>query len=260
MSAESSITSIAGVTSNGIAYERRGRGRPVVLLHGWCLNSTMWIYAQDALCPVHEVITIDLAGFGKSAGLAGPYSIARHADDLAQVLSELGLRDVVLAGFAFGAAVALELASRCDPNVAAVVSVGIPDAGSSPYEKMPKSMRRDWPDFARRSAQALFHTPQSEATLAWLERIFGSASLLVALETVGVLAAYDPFDALAKVRIPVVFVHGDLDSVAPVEFGQKCAALMPNARVEVIGDCGHLIVLDQKTRFHEVVLRFIASV
>ena len=259
MTSESSIASGNGLLSNGIAYERRGSGRPVVLLHGWCLNSGMWIYAQDALLRGHEIITIDLAGFGRSAGLAGPYSIARHADDLASVLVELHLRDVVLVGFAFGAAVALELASRRHPSVAAVVSVGIPDAGSSPYEKMPKSMRRDWPDFARRSAKALFHTAQSEATIAWLERMFDTASLLVALETVGVLAAYDPAPAVAKIEVPVLFVHGDTDPVAPVELGRKCAALTAKGRVEVIPDCGHLIVLDQKNAFHEAARRFIEA-
>lgn len=249
-----------GIASNGIAYERRGHGRPVVLLHGWCLNSSMWIYAQEALLAGHEVVTVDLAGLGRSAALAGPYSIERHAADLAHVLDALKLRNATLVGFAFGAAVALELASRRDANVAAVIAVGIPDAASSPYGKFPKSMLRDWPDFARRSAQALFHTKQSDATIAWIERMFGSASLLVALETVGALAAYDPAPAVAKIEVPVLFVHGDSDPVAPVELGRKCAALAAKGRVEVIPDCGHLIVIDQKAAFHAAARRFIESV
>ena len=260
MPKDRSAATTRGVASNGVAYERRGHGRPVVLIHGWCLNSRMWLYAEEALLAGHEVVTLDLAGFGRSSGLAGPYSIARYADDLAALLEELRLANAVLVGFAFGAVIALELAARGDANAAAVVSVGIPNASSSPYGKMPKAIRRDWPDFARRSAQALFHTAQSEATLGWLERMFSDTSVYVALETVSVLAVYDPLETVARIKVPVLFIHADNDQVAPVSLGQSCVARALNARIEVIADCGHLIVLDQKARFHEITQQFIETV
>jgi pimeloyl-ACP methyl ester carboxylesterase len=248
-----------GRSRHGIVYDRMGSGKPIVLVHGWCLNSAMWTYAQEALSASFEVITVDLPGFGRAAGLRGPYTIERYAEDLAALLDELGLKDASLVGFAFGAAVALESAARGNPRIASVVSVGIPTAASSPYEKMPKSMRRDWPDFARRSAQALFHTPQSEATLAWLERMFGGTALHVALATVNVLAAYEPLETVAKVRVPTLFLHAEHDLVAPVWLGEACVANAPAARLEVIKDCGHLMVLDQKTQFHEHVKNFVMS-
>nr|WP_081922998.1 alpha/beta hydrolase [Paraburkholderia fungorum] len=243
-----------------MTYERLGNGRPVVLLHGWCLNSQMWTYAQDALNGDFEVVTLDLPGFGAAAGFAGPYSLERYAEDLASLLDELQLADVVLVGFAFGAAVALEAATSHNPRIAAVVSVGIPTAQSSPYKKMPKAMRRDWPGFARRSAQALFHTPQSDATIAWLERMFGATALHVAIETVETLAGYDPLRTVAQVPVPTLFVHADKDAVSPVWLGKACAAQMPDARLEIVADCGHLIVLDQKSLFHQLVRDFVFSI
>ena len=243
-------------TASGIVYERRGTGRPIVLLHGWCLNRRLWTYTEEELAPHFEVVTPDLAGFGRSDGLAGPYALARYGDDVQALLAEAGLENAILAGFAFGAMVALEAAARRDPRIGGVVAVGLPDAASSPYQKMPRAMRRDWPDFAARSAQALFHTPPSEATRNWIAGMFASAPLPVALDVVAVLAAYDPVAAVKTVSAPLLLVNGANDPVAPVAVGEACRDAAPNARLEVIPDCGHLIVIDRKDPFHALLRGF----
>ncbi|HUN99067.1 MAG TPA: alpha/beta fold hydrolase, partial [Bradyrhizobium sp.] len=191
-------------TSTGMVFYTRGDGRPLVLLHGWCLNRKLWLYAEEALAGEFRVVTPDLPGFGQSDYLAGPYSLGRYGDEVKVLLVEAGLQDAVLVGFAFGAAVALECAATA-PDVRAVVAIGVPGASCSPYTRMPRAMRRDWPDFARKSARALFHTPQSEATLQWLESMFASAPLPVALETVKVLASYEPEKTVARVKAPILF-------------------------------------------------------
>jgi pimeloyl-ACP methyl ester carboxylesterase len=243
-----------------MVFHMRGDGRPLVLLHGWCLNRKLWIYAEEALAGDFRVVTPDLPGFGQSEYLAGPYSLERYGDEVRVLLAEAGLRDAVLVGFAFGAAVALECAAKAAENVRAVVAVGVPGASYSPYTRMPRAMRRDWPDFARKSARALFHTPQSEATLLWLESMFASAPLPVALETVEVLAGYEPEKAVASVKAPILFLNAEQDTVAPTALGQVCAETALNGRLEVFPDCGHLIVLDQKDAFHERLRSFIQAV
>lgn len=243
--------------TSGMAYWRRGNGRPLIMLHGWCLNHCMWMYAEDEFCSDYCIISPDLAGFGQSDHLRGPYSLTRYADDVRSLIEELDLQDVVLVGFAFGAAIAIETASISGDRIAGLVSVGVPGAAHSPYARMPKAMRRDWPDFARRSAQALFHNPQSEATLIWLERLFASAPLSVAIETVAVLAAYEPVDHVGAAKVPQVFIHADKDTVAPVALGEVCSRTAPNGRLSVIADCGHLIVLDRKDAFHASLRAFL---
>lgn len=254
-----SIEVVRSATSTGMVYERRGAGSPIILIHGWCLNRKMWMYAQEAFASSHLVVTPDLPGLGDSDGLAGPYSLKRFAAEIGRLVEELDLTGVVLVGFAFGAMVALEFVSQANRRIAGVVSVGLPGAEQSPYAKMPKAMRRDWPDFARRSAEALFFTPQSAASISWLESLFRAAPLPVALETVEILASYDPVSAARRSTAPLLLIHADKDTVAPRSIGESCAAAAPNARLEVIEDCGHLIVLDQKAAFHATTLAFVAS-
>jgi pimeloyl-ACP methyl ester carboxylesterase len=240
-------------------FERRGAGRALVLLHGWCLSGRMWAYTAEALAHQFDVIVPDQAGFGRSEDLAGPYEIGRYARDLVSLLEELDVEDAILIGFAFGAAVALSAAVADHRRIAGVVSIGVPSAAHSPYERMPGAMRKDWPEFARRSALAICGQPQSDATLAWLAQIFAATRLDVAIETVGLLARFEPAEVAPSVDVQALFVHGEQDPVVPVEISARCAELAPHGRLEVVPDAGHLVVLDQPQALLELVVAFAAA-
>jgi len=254
-----SAKSLRFKTSSGMVYERRGSGRSLVFIHGWCLNRKMWLYAEEVLSREYEVITVDLPGFGLSDDLAGPFSLHRYSQEIATLIEEADISDAILIGFALGAMVALE-ACVSNPGIAAgVVSIAIPGGRYSPYDKMANLMRRDWPEFASRSAKALFHSPQSEATLRWISDLFGQSSLSTGLEVLNVLATYEPKDVAPKVGCPTLYLHAANDAVSPIEIGSDCEKASPFGSLSVIPDCGHLIVLDQKARFHEAVKHFADS-
>ena len=243
----------------GLSLQRRGSGRPVVFLHGWCLNRQLWMYAEEALASEFEIVTPDLAGFGRSDALTGPNTFERHADDILDLLTEFDLNGAVLVGFAFGAAIAMTAAARDASRIASIVSVAIPSAACSPYAKMAKSIRRDWPDFARRSAQALFANPQSAATIDWIESMFVGTQLPVALEALGQLEHFEPAPLASRVPIHTLYVHADKDEVAPRRIGEACVAAAKNAQLAVVENCGHLIVIDQKNTFNALLHQHLKS-
>jgi pimeloyl-ACP methyl ester carboxylesterase len=244
-------------TPHGMHYCRLGRGRPVVLLHGWCLNSSMWTYTEELLGADYDVIIPDLAGFGRSADMNGPYRLERYAEDIADLLKALNLKDAVLVGFALGAAVAMAAAGLSNDRIGQVISIGMPDPTASPYDRMPKSMRRDWPDFARRSAEALFLKVKSPATVSWIERIFGSASLRVAIQACSLLQSLDAPALASAAKVSQIYIHSTTDTVAPVAFGEKCVAAASRGEISIIEGCGHLIVLDDRESFHKILLAHI---
>jgi pimeloyl-ACP methyl ester carboxylesterase len=216
------------------------------------------MYEEEALLPDHHVITPDLAGYGRSDDLDGPYGLDRHVDDVIGLLDDLHVDDVVIIGFAFGAAVAMGVAASGCARLGGVVLIGVPSAAHSPYDKMPRAMRRDWPEFARRSAQAICTQPHSDASMAWLEGMFGATPLPVALAGVELLGLFEPETLASQVQVPALLVHGADDAIVPVSISEACAKLMPKARVEVVDECGHLVVLDQKAHLHELVADFVA--
>jgi non-heme chloroperoxidase len=239
-------------SARGVVYSDRGSGPPVVLVHGWCLNRRLWMYQEAALIATRRVICLDLPGFGDSAGLAGPYDLQRYGAELAAFLEELDLGDPTVCGFAFGAGVAMAAVADHGVRPAELVLIGVPSAATAAYDRMPRAMRRDWPEFARRSASAICKQPQSEATLAWLAAMFGATPLPVALETVDLLGAFEPLPIAPRIEVPTVLVHGADDDVVPVSVSQACADAMPRARLEVVAESGHLVVLDQKERLSEL--------
>jgi non-heme chloroperoxidase len=255
----SAVATVRFESERGLVYERRGEGRPVVFVHGWCLNRELWTYAEEALVGSCDTITVDLAGFGASAALAGPYSFDRYADDLAALLAELELEDAVVVGFAFGAAVGLHAAVAGAPGLGGLVSIGVPSAAHSPYERMPKAMKRDWPGFAQASGKAICKQPQSDATLDWLGRMFGATPLRTALATVDEMAHFEPAEIAAGVKVPTLYVHGAEDDVVPLAISEQCAAAADLAEVAVVPECGHLVPIDQKEPFHDLLREFVAG-
>jgi pimeloyl-ACP methyl ester carboxylesterase len=248
-------------TSRGIAYTQRGVGPAMILVHGWCLNRTLWTYQEESLASSgYHVISPDLPGFGDSRALAGPYDLDRYVDELAAFIQELGLDRVIVVGFAFGAAVAMALAARDGSGLAGLVLISVPSAGYAPYDRMPRAMRRDWPDFAWKSAHAICKQPQSEATLDWLSGMFRATPLPVALETVALLGGFEPVPIAGRVVIETLLVHGKDDDVVPVAISEACAEQMVRGTLEVVGECGHLVVLDQQQRLSEILRAFATRV
>ena len=103
-----------------LAYEEIGTGLPLVLLHAFPLNATMWHPQITALMSECRCIAPDLRGFGSSPTV-GPYSMDQYADDVAGLLDYLQVDRAVVAGLSMGGYVALSLWRRHQSRVRGLV-------------------------------------------------------------------------------------------------------------------------------------------
>jgi pimeloyl-ACP methyl ester carboxylesterase len=247
------------VAEDGMVYDRHGAGRTVVLVHGWALSGRLWIYQEELFGGAYDVVVPDLPGFGRSAGLAGPYDLERHTASLRALLQEIDAENAVLVGFAYGAAVSL-LAAAADPSrIAGLALIGTPQSGQLPVEKMVRSMRRDWPGYARRSAEALC-PGLSDATVRWLESIFLATRLSVAIETWTSISAFDPLSLVSSVDRPMLFLHGEQDDFSPLTVARDCAAAARDATVEVAPETRHLVPVEQPAWLDSKLQAFLTEV
>jgi 3-oxoadipate enol-lactonase len=104
-----------------LAYEERGTGVPVVLLHGFPFDHSLWREQTATLAASHRVITPDLRGFGASSVIDEPATMELMAQDVAALLDELKLERVVLGGLSMGGYVALAFYRLCPRRVRALV-------------------------------------------------------------------------------------------------------------------------------------------
>ena len=98
-----------------IAYERSGKGHPLVLVHGLGANLHSWDSVSRELEDSFDIVRPDLRGHGRSAHINSEYSVEGFAADIVQVMDDAGVREAHLVGFSLGGLIAQELA-RSYPN------------------------------------------------------------------------------------------------------------------------------------------------
>ena len=105
-----------------MAYEDTADRVPVLLIHGYPLNNTLWDLQVGDLCDVARIITPDLRGFGRSDPAPVPGGVGTYADDCASLLDDLGLTGpVVVGGLSMGGYVVFEFCRRYPERVAGLI-------------------------------------------------------------------------------------------------------------------------------------------
>jgi non-heme chloroperoxidase len=230
-----------------ISYKDWGRGRPVVLSHGWPLNSDSWETQQLFLAENgFRAIAHDRRGHGRSTQTWGGNEMDTYADDLATVLRELDLHDVTLVGFSTGGGeVARYVGRHGTGRVAQIVLVsavppfmlqtednpgGVPisvfdgiRAGSLADRSQLYRDLADGPFFGgNRPGQA---PSQGVRDAFWLQGM--QSGHRNALECIAAFSATDfrpDLDAVSDAGLPTLVVHGDDDQVVPIDVGGRASA------------------------------------
>ena len=247
---------------NGIEidYEATGRGRPVILSHGYGATRRMWNGQHATLGDRYRLVTWDMRGHGQTESLpdAAQYSLALTVGDIRALLQSLGARRAVVGGLSLGGYVSLAFYLAHPEMVEALV---ICDSG---------------PGFRKAEARATWNRRAHERAAALeargLEALGGrSAEVRQALTyhrsaqglahaARGMLAQVDGhvIDGLASIFVPTLIIVGDRDEpfVGACEYMAK---KIPNARLEVIAGAGHSSNLDQPAAFDRVLLDFLDS-
>jgi non-heme chloroperoxidase len=259
-----------------IYYEDHGSGSPVVLVHGYALNGHSWEKQEAALLAAgHRVITYDRRGSGASSQPSTGYDFNTLAADLHVLLSRLDLREVVLAGFAMGTGeVTRYLAVHGPGRVTAAVLVAPllpfllkthdnPDGiDRSVFDRLTARIAADRPaamkDFLDRSYNIDLLGGSRVSDQAWQNSFYVAISASAHAALGCVTACLEDFRAdLAKIKIPVLVIHGDQDRVLPYEVtSSRLPALLNNARSTVITGGPHAIIWTHADEVNQALLDF----
>jgi pimeloyl-ACP methyl ester carboxylesterase len=244
------------------ALERKGTGPPVVFVHGFCQSSAYWAPSLDRVAErgAHG-LAFDLPGFGASAGLPGPYTMAGLADALARELDARRLQEVVLVGGSMGGVVAQHFTLRYPERVARLLLVatgGFTANEALALEKADTLSAGPWnEDAVTPIVDGFFHQSASTELLARYRQIALSASQRAAVEAARSNARNRTFDELASIRVPTLIVQGRHDRARTPEHGADMRDRIAGSVLAVIEDAGHTPQLEQPQRFHDVALPFL---
>ena len=253
-----------------LTYARTGHGRPCLLIHGFPLDHTMWQGQLNGLSSTFDLIAPDLRGFGHSKRLvqdAAPLTMEQHADDLNQLLDVLGIQDpITICGLSMGGYIAFQFWARNRARVGRMILCDTKAAADSDEAVATRHATADrvlqeGADFlAETMAEKLFaestRQQQSQVVSATQQVIRQTPSETIAGALLGMACREDATPLLSQIMVPVQLICGQEDSITPVEEMATLAQLLPNARMAIVPDAGHMAPLEQPDRVNRVLMEF----
>ncbi|CAD7800039.1 Non-heme bromoperoxidase BPO-A2 [Chryseobacterium aquaeductus] len=224
-------------------YEDFGSGQPIILIHGWPLSGKSWELQVPLLLDLgYRVITYDRKGFGKSSPTADGYDYNALTADLHELITQLELKNVILAGFSMGGGeVVRYLTNYGSENVdkIALISSIIPlvkqqddNPNGVPQEDLDAimdSLKKDRVTFLETFHKnfynyGLLSQTVSEAQLNYDWSIASCASPIATIKCAESWANTDFRPELVSVNVKTLIVHGDNDQIVPIDTAGKQAA------------------------------------
>jgi non-heme chloroperoxidase len=256
-------------------YQDWGAGRPIIFVAPWGLNSSWWEYQIHALASSDvRCIAFDRRGHGKSDQPGRGYDFDTLADDLAILVSTLGLRDVTLVGHSMGCAeVACYLARHKEKHVARAMLVStitplILKTENNPtgvdkaaLENGRKMMANDRPHQIATGAAGFFGAPKNAVSASvmewWTRMMVDHCSLRVLLELHRVFTETDFSADLKRITIPTLLIHGDSDTSARIALtAHRSVPLIRNAQLKIYEGAAHGLPFTHQERLNEDIRAF----
>ncbi len=237
-------------------YEVHGEGPPLVLLHGGLL--TIEVAFGDvlpALAERHTVVAIELQGHGHTADIDRPLSLERLADDVAHVLTEVGVDRTDVIGFSLGGLVTVELARRHPERVHRLVLASIHASPNGFHEEIRSPDAQ--PGMGRMPTEDDFRAWEEayRAVAPDADHFSAFAAKLAAF--VGSLQGWSD-DELCELTFPTLVLIGDNDFVR-VEHAAHMQEVMPDARLAVVPGATHVGLLHETDLVMPILRRFLGA-
>ncbi len=250
-----------------IGYDEAGSGPPLVLLHAFPLDRTMWEPQLAALADVARVIALDLPGFGESSSAA--FTIDGVADLVSDFLAALNIPKATVGGLSMGGYVALAFARRHADKLAGLVladtRAGVDDTvakanrtkaialvneqgGAALFEGMvPKVMS----DSTRET------NPEVVARMKSIAAKQPTASVVAAL--VALRDRPDANPGLKNITVPTLVIVGEYDGVTPPLASANLSAQIRGSKLVHIPDAGHLSNVENPDAFNAAIRGFLGA-
>ena len=242
-----------------LAYARRGKGTPLVLLHGFPLDHHLWDDVSSLLEDKFELILPDLRGFGESTTVNVPYSMDDYASDIAGLLDQLGIQRAAVAGHSMGGYVALAFAKLYPERVSGLALISSQVLADPPDRK--EGRYKSAADVAEKGIGGVVEAMISKFTSD--PRLQAVARALMERQQpdayIGALKAMaermDATSLLSTFKFPVVIVHGDADALIPVARAREVKAAVPDSHYVELKDTGHVPMLEAAKETAEALQR-----
>jgi pimeloyl-ACP methyl ester carboxylesterase len=251
----SSITTDQGI----VHYEVYGRGRPVILLHGWLGSWGLWQETMGYLGAFYRTYALDFWGFGESGKKRETYAVSDFVSLVNQFMEQLGIVRAPLVGHSMGGTVSLSVAIQYPERVSKVVVVGSPIIGSSlapllklagyrPIAFMLFNMMGVFRAGMRAYSPYICKDPRFPDMM---DRDLSRTTLESFLLSIASLRRTDLIPLIPQIKVPVMGMYGDKDVIVHPMQWKPLLEGVPHAVIERFPQAGHFPMLEDPMVFSQ---------
>ena len=267
-------------TTDGINlnYRIAGKGKPIIFIHGWAMNSHVWKYQMDELLKDFQIIAVDLRGHGESeCGIRNAeYGFNIFVQDLKELINFLGIKKFTLAGWSMASFIIARYYFKYPEDVEKLIFIGgtpkfLSENGyphgqpMTMVKRLEQNLKRDYENHIREFCGKLFISGEriDDSKLSEIESLMFNEdfppSSDVVLQTLNSLLKDDIRDNLNDIKVPTLIIHGSIDKICPVGAGRYMAKKIPDSKLIILEGVGHAPFLTQPERVNKEIKEFIAT-
>jgi 3-oxoadipate enol-lactonase len=253
-----------------IAYDDVGMGSPIVFIHGYPFNRSLWTEQTEALTSRFRVVTPDLRGFGESDASEGPATMNHMAQDVAKLMDHLGIDQAVITGLSMGGYVALAFVKQFPSRVKALVladtraQADTEEGKQTRFQQAEKATTEGMAGIADAMLPKLL-TPETvskrpEVVKRVRDMMLKTKPQGAASALLGMAEREDLTEFISTIRVPTMIVVGREDAITPVADSEKMHSKIATSHFVVVENAGHVSNLEQTEQFNFALLKFLERV
>ncbi|MFA7228228.1 MAG: alpha/beta hydrolase [Melioribacteraceae bacterium] len=235
-----------------ISYSKFGKGEPaLVFVHGWSCDKSYWSNQEEIFAENYTVVTIDLAGHGKSGTERNNYTMELFGQDVAAVVNSLDSKKTVLIGHSMGGVVIIEAARILKDKIIGLVGA---DTFQNLGETMPaeqvgvfmKPFKENFSASTREFVKSMFPPNADPALVKKVSDDMASAPEKVAVSAMENMFKGNAIEALGEIDIPIISINCDRYPIR-VEENRK---MTKSYELKMMNGVGHFVMLEDPARFN----------
>ena len=259
--------SVARVRGIEMAYDLLGAGPPVVLLHGYPFNRSMWQEQVAELSANHRVLVPDLRGLGETTATSKPATMTEMAQDVAALMDDLKIERAVIGGLSMGGYVAFAFYRRFPLRVRALLLADTrPQSDTDEGRRnrleqaekvLSEGMESIADGFLKKALAPSTLAERPDVVARVRQMIVSTKPLGAAAASRGMAERSDQTDFLSRILAPTLIIVGSEDQLTPPKDAELMHREIRGSRLEVIAGAAHISNLERPAEFNRAMTEFL---
>lgn len=242
-------------------YKEKGTGSPIVFVHGWMEDYSMWNSQIDYFSKSHRVIAYDQRGHGRSDKPKKGYSVKTLSDDLYNFTQKLNVGKFTLVGHSMGGMTAMMFALDHPDQVSKLILVSTSAKTATSMRVMLWFLIHALPYsiFADSSVDFKYYKPSKQIKNEAVDRALRTPKYAACESLREFCSNYDIQDKISNIKVPTLIIVGDKDTSTPVSMSRYLRKQIEFSKLAIVPDSKHMPMIERAEMVNEVINEFLRT-